>query len=258
MLKIKIISFNLNGIRAAERKGLSGWLKKESADIFCFQEIRAFEEQVPSAIKKEKEYYSYFNPALKKGYAGTALFSKKEPLSIKKKLNWQKFDQEGRIIEAEYQDFTLINLYLPHGGRKQENMDYKLRSYDYLLSYLKKRVSQKKPIILVGDFNVAHREIDLARPQANKKNTMFTSAERKKIDQLIELGFKDSWRELNSEPGHYTWWSHFANARARNIGWRIDYIFLFLNSNLSLRQSYIYPQVVLSDHCPVGVDIVFN
>ncbi|MCF7907023.1 exodeoxyribonuclease III [Patescibacteria group bacterium] len=255
MSKTKIISFNLNGIRAAERKGLQGWLKKESADIFCFQEIRAYEDQIPSAVKNMKKYYTYFNPALKKGYAGTALFVKEKPLSVKKSLGWEKFDQEGRIMEAEYQDFVLINLYLPNGGRKQENMDYKLQAYDCLFNYLKKIISQGKPIILTGDFNVAHQDIDLARPKANKKNTMFTPAERKKIDQLVDLGFKDSWRELNSEPGHYTWWSHFAQARQRNIGWRIDYVFLFLASSLNLHQAYIYPQVMLSDHCPIGVEV---
>lgn len=257
MKKIKIISFNLNGIRAASRRGLQNWLEKEPADIFCFQEIRAEKQQIPPGLQERKDYCTYFNPALKKGYAGTALFTQKKPLSLKKSLNWQKFDQEGRMIEAEYQNFILINLYLPNGGRKQENMDYKLKSYDCLLGYLKKIISRKKPIILAGDFNVAHSEIDLARPQANKKNTMFTPSERKKIDQLIALGFKDSWRQLNSEPGHYTWWSHFAKARARNIGWRIDYIFVFLNSSLSLNQAYIYPQIMFSDHCPVGVEINF-
>jgi exodeoxyribonuclease-3 len=257
MSKIKIISFNLNGIRSAERKGFQKWLQKESVDIFCFQEIRAHENQISPAIKKRKKYYTYFNSARKNGYAGTALFTKEKPALIKKNLGWERFDQEGRIIKAEYQDFILINLYLPNGGRNQENMDYKLQAYDRLLKYLKKVISRNKPIILAGDFNVAHQEIDLARPKANQKNTMFTPAEKEKIDQLMSLGFKDSWRELNSEPGHYTWWSHFAQARRRNIGWRIDYIFLFLASSLNLKEAYIYPQVMLSDHCPIGVELAW-
>jgi len=251
---MKIISFNVNGIRAAVRKGFAEWFQKSKADVVCLQEVRAEVEEMPLSLANPSGYYSYFNPAQKKGYSGVAVYSKKRPLFLEYNLGLQRFDQEGRLIKAEYQDFILINLYLPHGGRQKENMDYKLKVYQCLLNYLQKEKSHK-PLIFVGDFNIAHQGIDLARPKQNKNNTMFTPEERKQIEKIMNSGFVDTWREFDKSPGNYTWWSNFANARERNIGWRIDYIFISEKLRAKLKKAFIWPKVMGSDHCPVGIEV---
>ncbi len=251
---MKIISFNVNGIRAAVRKGFAEWFQRSKADIVCLQEVRAEVEEIPLSLANPSGYYSYFNPAQKKGYSGVAVYSKKRPLSLKYNLGLKRFDQEGRLIKAEYQDFILINLYIPNGGRRKENMGYKLKVYQYLLNYLQKEESYK-PLIFVGDFNIAHQEIDLERPKQNKNNTMFTPEERMQIEKIMNLGFMDTWREFDKSSGNYTWWSNFANARERNIGWRIDYIFISEKLRTKLKKAFIWPKVMGSDHCPVGIEV---
>ncbi len=250
---MRIVSWNVNGLRAVYRKGFLDWLKKSKGDIICLQEIKAQEEQLPPDLINPLGYFSYFNPAVKKGYSGTAVLSKEKPLKIDKKLGSKKFDQEGRILELKYPKFSLINLYLPHGGRSKENLDYKLEAYKVVLNYFRK-IKDKK-VIAIGDFNVAHQEIDLARPKNNKNNIMFTDEERKKIDNVIKLGFVDSFRKFNQEGGNYTWWPYFANARKRNLGWRIDYVFVSKALVLKLKNAFIMSKVMGSDHCPIGIDI---
>ncbi|MCK4781728.1 exodeoxyribonuclease III [Candidatus Parcubacteria bacterium] len=248
---MKIISWNVNGIRAACKKNFLNWFKKSKADIVCLQEIRAQKEQLPDDLLQPKGYYFYFNQAVKKGYSGVAIYSKKKPLKVENKLGLKRFDQEGRILKLKYPDFTLINIYLPHGGRQKENLGYKLEVYKYLLNYLKKIKNQK--IVLVGDFNVAHQEIDLARPKQNQKNIMFTSEERKQIDKVIKMGFIDTFRKFNKKTGNYTWWPHIANCRERNLGWRLDYIFVSKNMSMKLKKAFILNKVMGSDHCPIGI-----
>lgn len=268
---MKIISWNVNGIRAACKKGFLQWLKKSKADIVCLQETKAWPEQLESELVNPKGYFSFFNSALKKGYAGLAVYAKEKPINpapfgarfntlskrcgikVENKVGIKRFDQEGRILKLEYPNFILVNLYLPHGGRQKENMVYKLKSYDELLKYFKK--INKKKVILVGDFNVAHQEIDLARPKDNKNNTMFTLEERKRIDKIIELGFSDTFRKFHKEPGNYTWWPYYRNARQRNLGWRIDYIFTSKTLTLKLKKAFILKDVRGSDHCPIGIEI---
>jgi exodeoxyribonuclease-3 len=250
---MKIISWNINGIRAIYKKDFLKWLKETKADIICLQEIRAQKEQLPSDLIKPRNYHLYFNLAAKKGYAGVAVYTKKKPLKIDFKLGMKRFDQEGRILKLEFLEFTLINLYLPYGGRGKENLDYKLKVYSHLLNYLKK--NKNKNIILVGDFNVAHQEIDLARPKQNQNNIMFTPEERKQIDRLIKLGFIDTFRKFHQDRGHYTWWPYFAKARERNLGWRIDCIFISKKLTPKLKDAFIFQKVMGSDHCPVGVEI---
>ena len=253
---MKIISWNVNGLRAVYKRDFLNWLKNSKADIVCLQEIKVQEEQLPPELINPLGYFSYFNPAVRKGYSGTAVFSKEKPLKIEKKLGSKKFDQEGRILELKYPKFSLINLYLPHGGRSKENLDYKLEVYKIILNYFRK--IKDKNVVVVGDFNVAHQEIDLARPKNNKNNIMFTDEERGKIDDIINLGFMDSFRKFNREGGNYTWWPYFANARKRNLGWRIDYVFVSKSLVPKLKDAFILSGVTGSDHCPAGTDIKFS
>lgn len=252
---MKILSWNVNGIRAIYKKGFLGWLEKSGGEIFCLQEIKAKEEQLPSDLINPQGYFSYFDSATRPGYAGVAIYTKKQPLKIEFRTGLDQFDQEGRILKFKYPDFTLINFYLPHGGRGKEKLDYKLAVYSHLLDYLGVLRKKQENLILIGDFNVAHQEIDLARPQQNKNNIMFTPEERKKIDELINLGFVDTFRRFNQEGGHYTWWPYFANARERNLGWRIDYVFVSESLVPKLEKAFILPTVIGSDHCPIGIQL---
>lgn len=249
---MKIISWNVNGIRAVYKKNFLKWLEKTSADIICLQEIKAQKEQLPSVLLTPKDYYSYINSAVKKGYAGVIVYTKQKPKKVTQKLGLKRFDQEGRILQIEYSDFILINLYFPHGGRQKENLNYKLECYNYLFNLLKKKGG--KNIILIGDFNIAHTEIDLARPKSNQNNIMFTLKEKQQLDKLIKLGFSDTFRNFNENKiNNYTWWPYSFNARERNLGWRIDYIFTSKKVTSRLKNAFILNKVKGSDHCPVGI-----
>ena len=250
---MKIISWNINGIRAIYKKNFLDWFSTNDADIVCLQEIKAQKEQIPSDLVELKDYYLYFNQAIKKGYAGVAVYTKQKPLKVEYKLGLNRFDQEGRILQLEYPSFTLINLYLPHGGRQKENLGYKLEVYNYLFRYLKN--VRSKNIILIGDFNIAHQDIDLARPRQNRNNIMFTPEERQQLDEIINLGFLDSFREFHKEGSHYTWWPYMAKARQRNLGWRIDYTFISKELTQKLKDAFILPEIMGSDHCPIGIEI---
>ncbi len=250
---MKIISWNVNGLRAVYKKNFLKWLTETDADIICLQEIKIQKDTLPSDLVRPKNYHSYFNFAVKKGYSGIAVYSKNKPLKVNYKLGVERFDKEGRSLRLKYPNFTLINLYFPHGGRQKENLEYKLEVYDYFLNYLKKTKGEK--LILIGDFNIAHKEIDLARPKQNQKNIMFTPEERKQIDKIVELDFTDTFRKFHKEGGRYTWWPYFANARERNLGWRIDYSFISKTLNIKLKKAFIISGVLGSDHCPIGIEI---
>ena len=247
---MKIISWNVDGLRSALKKGFLKSFKRINADIACVQELRAEKEQLPEELININGYYSFFNPAIKKGYSGTAVYTKEKPLKIEKIIGFKRFDEEGRMIKLKHKDFTLINFYMPNGGRQKQDMSYKLEFYDYLFKYLKK---DNKKLILTGDFNIAHKEIDLARPKANKNNTGFTPEERKKIDVLISLGFIDSFRFFNKDKKAYTFWSNFARARERDVGWRIDYFFISKDLFFKCKESFILKDVMESDHCPIAL-----
>lgn len=250
---MKIISWNLNGIRSAARQGMLKWFDDTNADIVCFQELKSNKEQVPTEILAKK-YCSYFNTAsTRKGYSGVAILAKTKPRSVKTELGHNLFDQEGRYLELDYEKFKLINIYLPHGGRDKSKLPYKLEAYRCLRERL--LALKGTPVVILGDFNVAHHDIDLARPKQNTKNIMFTPEERGQIDQLESLKLTDSYRALNKNAIQYTWWPWLANARQRNIGWRIDYIFVSNNLRNRLRNAAIYDTVKGSDHCPVGIEI---
>lgn len=250
---MKILSWNVNGIRSVEKNNFLENLKQIDADMVCLQEIKAHPNQLSSNLRDLPNYHSFFNPAQKKGYAGVATYSRLKPLKIENKIGIDRFDKEGRFLELTFSDFVLINIYMPHGGRRKENMDYKLAVYSHLAKFL--RSGSNKDTILVGDFNVAHKEVDLARPKENNKNTMFTLEERVKIDDLINMGFIDSFRLFNRENGHYSWFPYGFSARERNLGWRIDYEFVSKNLKSRVRGSSILKGFGGSDHCPVLLEV---
>lgn len=248
-----IYSWNVNGLRSVHRNGFLQWLKGAKADIICLQEIKIQEDQIPEEITTLKGYGQYYNTGGRKGYAGVAVYTKKEPKKIEILLGVERFDREGRFLRLDYDDFILIALYMPQGARDKRDMGYKLEVYDALTKYLAKLKTKK--VIVIGDMNIAHGELDLARPKQNVRNTMFTPEEREKLDAIMALGFIDTFRIFNKEGAHYSWWPYFANARARNLGWRLDYIFASKELGKNIRKAFIAPAVKGSDHCPVGIQV---
>ncbi len=255
---MRILSWNVNGIRAAAKKGFTEWLIKDSPDILCVQETKADESQVPDEIKNIKGYNSYFESSKgKKGYSGVALFLKEKPAEIKTGFGVKKFDIEGRIQIAEYRDFTLFNIYFPNGKSGPDRLKYKMQFYGAFLDYAVKLKNKGKKIIVCGDVNTAHREIDLARPKENSKVSGFLPEERAWIDKFLSMGFIDTFREFNNEPNNYSWWDIKSGARARNVGWRIDYFYISDNMKKNLKDAFILAKVMGSDHCPVGIEVQF-
>lgn len=250
---MKIISWNVNGIRSAQRKGFLDFLQKEDADIICLQELKAHETDLPSDLLNISRYRLFLNPAQKRGYSGVAVYTKIKPKSITTSVGHGRFDSEGRILELAYPQFTLVNVYIPHGGRQKENLGYKLEVYDKVLKKLNEL--KNKNMILIGDFNIAHEDVDLARPAQNRNNIMFSPEERQKLNSLLDLGFIDSFRTFNKETGNFTWWPYAFDARKRNMGWRIDYGFVSQKLSKSLTKAVIYSNTSGSDHCPIGLEI---
>lgn len=251
--KIKIISWNVNGLRSAARQGFIKWLAQEPADIICLQEIKANVLDLPSELVKINGYYSYFNSAQKKGYSGTAVYTKVQPKIFETSILPGRFDGEGRGIKMVFDEFTLYNFYIPNGSRDKRDMPYKLDTYAKLLGMFASQKNQN--IILAGDFNIAHKEIDVFNAKHNKNNTMFTPGEREQIDKLIGLGFIDAFREQNPQKQCFSWWPYMANLRERDIGWRIDYIFTSKKLFPKVKNSSIKKEVLGSDHCPVMVEL---
>lgn len=253
--ELKILCWNVNGIRAIWKKDFSGWLKNSSADIYCLQETKAQFEQLDSSITGIDGYCCEFFSAEKKGYSGVALYSKTPPLQVIKGFGNPYFDSEGRVIRADYKDFTIYNVYFPNGGRGPERVKYKLDFYNELFFNIEKHRKKQKNIIVCGDFNTAHKEIDLARPKENEKNTGFLPEERAWIDTIINLGYIDIFREYNQKPDEYTYWDNVTRARERNVGWRIDYFFISKEMRKLVSNTLIHPEVMGSDHCPIELDI---
>ena len=256
---IRIISWNVNGIRAAIKKGLLGFIVKYKPDILCLQETKAMPEQVE--IDLPQYPFQFWNSANKKGYSGTAVFSNIEPLQIINGINISKHDNEGRVITIEFEKYYLVNVYTPNSKRDLSRLEYRYNQWDpdflnYILS-----LEEIKPVIFCGDLNVAHTEMDLANPKTNKTtanfpgNAGFTNKERESFDRILNQGFIDTFREFNQESDHYSWWSYRANARERNIGWRIDYFCLSFQILNKLHRSIILPEVLGSDHAPILMEI---
>ena len=249
---MKLISWNVNGVRAVLKKGFADFIAAEQPDIVCLQETKATPEQVlvPAALAK---YHAFWNIAEKKGYSGTAIFSKVKPLAVTMGLGIAEHDREGRVITAEFADFFLVNVYVPNSKRELTRLAYRQQWDRDFLAYLKK-LEKKKPVIWCGDLNVAHTELDLARPKENTKTHGFTPEERAGFDAFVKAGFVDSFRVFQKAGGHYTWWSQMTNARARNIGWRIDYFLVSAALQPRLKSAKIFHTILGSDHCPIGIE----
>lgn len=251
---MKIISWNVAGFRACLKKGFEEFFYKKNADIYCLQEVKATKEQIPF---NPKDYYCYLYPAERKGYSGTMIYSKIKPLSVSKGINVEQHDHEGRVITLEFNDFYLITVYVPNVKRDLSRLDYRMIWEDDFRKYLKK-LEEKKPVVVCGDFNVAHNEIDIKNAKANIGNAGFTYEERKKFTELIDAGFIDTYRYINNDKIQYSWWSYMGHARENNVGWRIDY---FITSDIiknKIENAYILDQTMGSDHCPIGLDINLN
>lgn len=249
---MKFISWNVNGIRACVQKGFLDFFREADADIFCLQETKMQEGQLALELPG---YYQYWNYAVKKGYSGTAIFTKEKPLSVTYGIGIEEHDQEGRVITLEFVDFYLITVYTPNSQNELARLPYRMEWEDAFLAYLKK-LEEKKPIVFCGDLNVAHREIDLKNPKSNRKNAGFTDEERAKFSALLEAGFIDTFRYFHPDTeGIYSWWSYRFKAREKNAGWRIDYFLVSDRLREKLQGAAIHNQIFGSDHCPVEVTI---
>lgn len=253
---MKLISWNVNGLRAVITKGFQDFFNKIDADIFCLQETKMQEEQIDDNIKNIfKNYYSYWNSAEKKGYSGTAIFSKQKPISVKYGIGIEEHDKEGRVITLEFEKFYMVNCYTPNSKRELERLEYRMIWEDEFRKYLL-MLNETKPVIICGDLNVAHKEIDLKNPKSNRRNAGFTDEERDKMTKLLNAGFTDTFRYLYPDKAEmYSWWSYMFKAREKNAGWRIDYFIVSKSIEEKIEESYIYSEVLGSDHCPVGLEI---
>lgn len=253
---MRILSWNVNGIRAAQRKGFLDWIDAEPADIVCVQETKAHPEQLDDGLLNPDGYKSFWaSSKVKKGYSGVAIFTKVEPRSIKYGLGVERFDQEGRTIIAEYDDFVLYNIYFPNGQMNEERLNFKLEFYDCFLEHVREKMKGNKTVIVCGDVNTAHYEIDLARPKANRKVSGFLPIECDWLDKFLDAGLLDTLRIFHPEPELYTWWSMRTKARERNVGWRIDYFYIDQTSKSRVKDAFIMPEIFGSDHCPIGLEL---
>ena len=249
---MKLISWNVNGLRACVQKGFLDFFKEVDADIFCIQESKLQEGQISLELEG---YHQYWNYAVKKGYSGTAIFTRVEPLSVSYGIGIAEHDQEGRVITLEFESFYMVTVYTPNSKSELARLDYRMRWEEAFLSYLK-GLEKKKPIIFCGDLNVAHKEIDQKNPKTNRKNAGFTDEERNKFSVLLENGFVDTYRYFYpDQEGIYSWWSYRFQARKKNAGWRIDYFCVSECLKEKLRDAKIHTEVLGSDHCPVELDI---
>lgn len=248
----KLISWNVNGLRACVKKGFLDYFNEMDADIFCVQETKLQEGQIDLELEG---YYNYWNYAEKKGYSGTAVFTKEKPISVKMGLGIEEHDNEGRVITLEYDKFFLVNVYTPNSQQKLARLEYRMSWEDVFRNYLKD-LEKNKPVILCGDLNVAHKEIDLKNPSSNRKNAGFSDEERSKMSELLNSGFTDTFRYFYPDiEGVYSWWSYRFNARANNAGWRIDYFIVSQSLNDKLEDAKIHTSIEGSDHCPVELEI---
>ena len=249
---MKLISWNVNGLRACVQKGFLDIFKELDADMFCIQESKLQEGQISLELEG---YHQYWNYAIKKGYSGTAIFTRREPMSVAYGIGIEEHDQEGRVITLEFAEFYLVTVYTPNSQSELARLDYRMRWEDAFLSYLK-GLEEKKPIVFCGDLNVAHKEIDLKNPKTNRKNAGFTDEERGKFSTLLGQGFIDTYRYFYpDQEGIYSWWSYRFQARKKNAGWRIDYFCVLESLKEKLVDAKIHTEIMGSDHCPVELDI---
>jgi exodeoxyribonuclease-3 len=252
---MKLISYNVNGIRSAMNKGFVEWLKEENPDVIGLQEIKASEENLDTSIFTDLGYELFWYPAVKKGYSGVAIFSKIKPSSIKYGIGINKYDDEGRILQANFEDFSFISAYFPSGTTGDERQRFKYEFLDDVFGYTQDLRNQFPNLILSGDYNICHKPIDIHNPVSNKNSSGFLPEERAWMDKFTESGFLDSFRHFNPHPNHYTWWSYRANSRSKNLGWRIDYHMVTNPLQNRLKTAVILPNINHSDHCPIGLEL---
>jgi len=252
---MRLVSWNVNGIRAAAKRGLAEWLRASDADVFCLQETKAHPDQVDESLRKPEGFSTYWAFAERRGYSGVALFLRGQPLEVTSGLGIPRFDTEGRVITARYPQFLLFNVYFPNGKMSDERLKYKMDFYEEFLGRLVDLKSHGERIVVCGDYNTAHKEIDLSHPKENVKVSGFLPEEREWMDRLVAHGFVDTFRMFHTDGGHYTWWDLKTRARERNIGWRLDYFFVSDDLAGAVRDAAIHPDVFGSDHCPVSLTL---
>lgn len=252
---MRILSWNVNGIRAAQRKGFVDWFSREAPDVLCIQETKASPEQLAPELTAVEGYHTYFSTSERKGYSGVATYTRVPPQGVTFGFGIEKFDLEGRVLQMDYGKFLMFNIYFPNGKSSAERLAYKMEFYDAFLEYVDQLRDTGKHIIVCGDVNTAHKEIDIARPKANEKISGFLPEERAWMDRWVSHGYVDTFRMFNQEPGQYTWWDARGGARERNVGWRIDYFFVDEGLKDKVKSAFILPHVMGSDHCPIGVEI---
>jgi exodeoxyribonuclease-3 len=251
---MKLVSWNVNGIRSVAQKGFLSWMDGIRADLICLQEIKARPEQLDSALQRPKGYLGFWHPAEKAGYSGLVIYSKKEPIKVITGLGSPEFDKEGRVLTLEFEGFFVVNAYFPNSQRDHARLGYKLKFCDEMLFFLNK-LQMKKPVLLCGDFNIAHKEIDLKNPKENKDNAGFLPQERAWMDRFLASGYVDGFRLFNQEPNQYTWWSYRPTIRERNIGWRLDYWVTQKDFAKNVKKVTHQTDVKGSDHCPVLLEL---
>jgi exodeoxyribonuclease III len=252
---MRLLSWNVNGLRAILKKGFVDWLRRDTPDVLCLQETKVAVDQVPAELKCMPGYFSYFGSGERKGRDGVALFSKTKPLSVEYTLGIEGFEDEHRAIVADYGSFLLFNVYFPNGKASPERLAYKLKFYDVFLEHIDRLKAEGRRIVICGDVNTAHKEIDLARPKANEKISGFLPEERAWMDRLVESGFFDTFRSFHEEGENYSWWDLKTRSRERNVGWRIDYFFVSEDLQDAVSSAFILTEVTGADHCPVGIEI---
>lgn len=258
MGRLRVVSWNVNGLRACGRKGFRTWLTQSRAQIVGLQEVRAQAEQLPPELRQPPRWHTHFVAAQRRGYSGVGLFSRPAPTSLEDSLDQPRFDDEGRLQIAHFGALAVANVYFPKGSgpnRDNSRVPYKLAFYRAVFDRVQALRAQGLRVLVLGDFNTAHREIDLARPRSNTKNSGFLPEERAEMDRWLAAGWVDTFRHQEPGPGHYTWWRQWGEAKAKNVGWRIDYVLACPAAMAYVKRAFIWPEVTLSDHCPVGVDL---
>ncbi|HBI16288.1 MAG TPA: exodeoxyribonuclease III [Desulfobulbaceae bacterium] len=252
---MKLVSWNVNGLRAALDKGFLDAFHELDADVFALQEIKALPDQLPDKVVHIEGYASYWYPAQKKGYSGTAVYTRRQPLQVLYGLDLPEFDREGRVLTLEYDDFYLVNIYFPNAQPELKRIDFRME-FNRAVMHFMDRLAEKKSVVACGDFNVAHKPNDLANPKANERNPGYSPQERSWMDEVTGAGYVDTFRKFNQEPGRYTWWSYRFNARGKNIGWRIDYFLVDPASEDRVKGAAIHDEILGSDHCPISLEFI--
>ncbi|MBI5250327.1 MAG: exodeoxyribonuclease III [Desulfomonile tiedjei] len=253
---LRLMSWNVNGIRSVQKKGFLEWLLVESPDILCIQETKATPDVLPDTLIEPDGYTSYWNSAQKKGYSGVAVYTREKPLAVEISMGVERFDLEGRFMRLDFPEFTLFNVYFPNGKMSPERLKFKMEFYQVFLDMLEGIRKENSRLIFVGDVNTAHNEIDLARPKENSNVSGFLPVEREWMDRVVSVGYVDTFRSFHPDTVQYSWWDFKTRARQRNVGWRIDYIFVAQEMSAAVSRAYILSEVMGSDHCPVGVDLI--